>query len=157
MSDAVPYKLDYENQMRLKTHCRSSQREVLKMYDTKICSECGKEFTPRQGKQLTCSRECSVIRNRNRVRDNYKKYGHKTEPKRCTICGEIIDFTKCDLKRYATMHEECVIKDLMDTVKTGKKLSETQYSRMSARGISTKDLILMIGRERREKNMRDMW
>lgn len=127
------------------------------MYDTKICSECGKEFTPRTGKQLTCSRECSVIRNRNRVRDNYKKYGHETKPKRCTICGEIIDYEKCGLRRYATMHEECLIKDLLDTVKRGDKLTDKQYNRMCARSLTTKDLILMIARERREKDMHDLW
>ena len=120
------------------------------------CSECGKEFKPKRYNQLTCSRECAEARNRNRVKANFHKYGHRTGPKRCTICGKVIDYEKENLRRYATMHEECLIGDLLDTVRKGERLTDKQYNRMTARSLTTKDLIQMIARERENEQVRDM-
>ena len=122
------------------------------------CSECGRLFDPIRYNQLTCSPECARARNRNRVKENYKKDKDKTKKlKVCTICGKPIDFDKERNRHYARMHEDCVMKDLLDTVRTGKRLTDKQYNRMMARCINTKDLILMIARERENEKMRDMW
>ena len=122
------------------------------------CTVCGKMFDPIRYNQLTCSAECSRIRNCERVKENYKKNKNKTVVlKVCTICGKPIDYDKERSRRYARMHEDCVINDLLDTVRSGHKLADKQYNRMIARALSTKDLIQMIAREKESETMRDMW
>lgn len=121
------------------------------------CSECGKEFKQNRYNQLTCSPECARLRNCRRVKDNFHRYGRPTGPKRCTICGKVIDYEKENLRHYATMHEECLIGDLLDTVRQGHRLTDKQYNRMAARSLTTKDLIQMIARERESEQMHNMW
>ena len=135
-------------------HCRTSESERVKIMK---CSECGKEFKPKRYNQLTCSSECARLRNCRRVKSNYAKYGQATGPKRCTICGKVIDYEKENLRRYATMHEECLMGDLLDTLRRGDKLTDKQYNRMIARSLTTRDLIQMIARERENEQVRDMW
>ena len=125
--------------------------------EMRTCSVCGRLFDPIRYNQLTCSEECSRKRNCERVKQNYKKNKDRTITRVCTICGKPIDYDKERSGRYAKMHEECVMKDLLDTVRSGNRLTDRQYNRMIARALTTKDLILMIGRERREKEMSDMW
>ena len=120
------------------------------------CTECGRMFDPVRYNQLTCSPQCAKLRNCRRVKNNYAAYGKNTEPRRCTICGEFIDYSKENKRRYARMHEDCVIKDLLDTVRKGNRLTDLQYNRMKARCLNTKDLILMLAREKQREKVCDM-
>ena len=116
--------------------------------EMRTCTICGRLFDPIRYNQLTCSPECSRKRNCERVKENYKRDKNKTVVlKVCTICGKPIDYDKERSRRYAKMHDDCVMKDLLDTVRSGKRLTDKQYNRMIARALTTKDLIEMILRE----------
>lgn len=123
------------------------------------CIICGKLFDPKRYNQITCCQECAKQRNLNRVKDNYRKnVNNANRQKLCTVCGKPIDYAAENKRRYAKMHEDCVLKDLLNTVKSGGKLSDKQYNRMMLRALTTKDLIMMIAREKKDaENMRDMW
>lgn len=51
--NALKKQQDILNMMRPKVH-----------YDPKACLHCGKEFIPREKRQIYCSKECSAIHNR---------------------------------------------------------------------------------------------
>jgi len=75
---------------------------------TKNCIICGEEFIPHNGRQLTCSNECSITHRRVlNLRNKHKNYKYKPKPKtskNCIICGkEFIPKHGCT----KTCSEEC--------------------------------------------------
>lgn len=120
------------------------------------CVICGKDFEKIRKNQMTCSAECGRLRNISRVLEAYHRNKGKAAARICSICGKPIDYELEQFGRRARVHDECVMRDLICTVKSGHKLTAVQYNRMSRRNISTKDLIVIIGENENEKRVQDL-
>lgn len=127
---------------------------------TKTCEICGAKFEPRynlQNWQKCCNKACSkeLIRRgaqERRATEKYKQqrraryWREHAERVKCRICGQIIPPLLYNGKR-PRYHEACVVKDCLNTLRRGERLSKTQTNRAYTRGISVKDLRAMLAEE----------
>lgn len=124
--------------------------------ETKQCVICGKEFLKYQSCQITCSKECSLENRKRRQYELYhsdiefarksrrissKKIRHANPSVRCLICGEIIYRAPDEDWKHSKprMHDECIYKDCVATLKAGERLSQRQYLRIQSRGWTLKE------------------
>lgn len=121
----------------------------------KNCIICGKEFEPYyalRNKQVTCgSKKCVTQRNIQYTKSYYaieennkrrKLHQRRHGTAYCRICGKKIERNH-DLNfrvSNSTMHDECVINDVLETLKKGEKLSSAQVQRIYQRGYTIKEL-----------------
>jgi len=122
------------------------------MQTEKECIICGKLFIPYRQNNKCCSKQCSKVN-----KDNYtKEYIHTSAFKErnkvqnrkrlkqifCTVCGKEIEKEETSNGRISrkTMHDSCVIYDCIQTLRSGKALSEKQYERLRARGYDMHDI-----------------
>lgn len=108
-----------------------------KMQQDKICTVCGKEYTPRRYDQLTCSAECRTVHNYETKHKRDKDYYTYKPTSKCKICGKTVinSFALNPNRRTsATMHDECVFEDCRKTLEAGETLNHVQLLRLQARG-----------------------
>lgn len=106
------------------------------MMNEKNCIVCGKPFIPGRKSQICCSKECGKEQNKRRVMKNwYRNHNKEPHDNYCKICGK-----KIEQAGNRQLHEECVIQDILNTMKAGKKLSPIQAGRIAKRKVSTLDL-----------------
>lgn len=120
------------------------------------CVICGKDFIKNRKNQKTCCAECGRRLNIDRILASYHRKKGQSVRRVCSICGKPIDYEAEPYGRRARVHDECVMHDLICTVKAGKKLTAVQYNRMNRRNVSVKDLIEIIGEKENEKRMQNM-
>lgn len=117
------------------------------------CIVCDKEFDAvvrMSGVvQRCCSSECRKEHKRKRAHayntDPYNRkkqnllYKDKTQNRTvCKLCGKPTVAT--DGRYRSHFHDECLLKDAVETIKSGKKFTSLQYSRLNYRGYSVKDI-----------------
>ena len=120
---------------------------------TRICVECGKEFSTYRAIQKICSPQCRVQREERKRKEWYaenrdyilqwQKNAKANQPGKayCRICGKLIkQAILVDHKGRVTMHDECVYDDAVKTLQSGKELSEIQKQRLRTRGFVVRDL-----------------
>lgn len=115
----------------------------------KTCIVCGKEFEAARHNYVCCSKECTkyncqygyrlssekykkVLALRERVRNNRQR--------KCRICGKTIEREKVEDELYKQIHEQCIIDDCVKSMKAGKRMTNTQFSRLYSRGYTVRDL-----------------
>ena len=132
----------------------------------KKCVICGKEFEPYYGTpgQVTCCGECRVIYNKNIGR----KYDHdnrawileksRDEKRRknngkviCKICGRPVYRDWNSVTDHGHMHDECIYDDVIDTLRSGDKITMLQRQRLYSRGYTVEEFIAEFGEELNEK------
>lgn len=108
----------------------------------KTCKICGATFVP-HNRQLCCSPECS-IKNRYAINKRYqnkpenvekrhKKYRECTKGNTvCKLCGKPTEAGYTNYKPH--YHDECIINEAIEIIKSGQNLTDTQYSRLFQRG-----------------------
>ena len=112
----------------------------------KKCPECFNMFEERSQSQICCSAECTRLRNYKKVMNNYISSDRmQLKAKTCSICGKMINPNIEGAK--ARLHEACVMRDLIDTVRSGKKLTGVQYQRLMLKGMRMPDLMEMVKEE----------
>lgn len=119
----------------------------------KKCVICDAEFTPAMPnnakRQICCSPECSKEHNRRLAKerqatDKYRKHAKELYKKRsenhtlCRLCGKPTISGPTGWKSH--YHDECILDDCAKTIKSGRKLTKTQYNRMYTRGYTLDDL-----------------
>ena len=120
------------------------------------CVICGKEFTPYicyGDRQKCCSQECRKIYVKKNQMNYYnsrsaeKKQNYKLllQKKRnghvkCKICGEPVYRELYFGEPLPQMHEECVIKDVTQTIIAGGKITRAQQSRLYSRGYTITEI-----------------
>jgi hypothetical protein len=125
----------------------------------KTCIICGASFVPHKNlinRQLCCSPECSV-KNRYEINKRWNsnpetvekrraKYKERTKDKTvCKICGKPTEAVYSSHRTH--YHDECIINEAIEIIKSGNKLTQTQYNRLFLRGYTLK-YIAEIMRER---------
>lgn len=118
----------------------------------KICIICGKTFIPHKNlknRQKCCSPECS-IKNRYEINKRWnskpetierrhRKYRERTKDSVvCKICGEPTEAVYSSHRQH--FHDECIINEAIEIIKSGKKLSASQYNRLFLRGYTLKHI-----------------
>lgn len=113
----------------------------------KKCAVCGRLFEPRKNlvnKQMCCSEECRVIYRKEVSREYAASEAHRKKNRErqrakavtyCRLCGKPIERNySTGHKDTSRMHDECVYKDILETLKAGKPLDSKQKSRLEFRG-----------------------
>lgn len=94
--------------------------------ETLICLNCGKEFVPRNGNQIYCSKECTVL--------YHRKLNHPPKERTCARCGKLFTVTGTN-KQYCS--DECrkkkVYKYSIKIVKDAKEKPKKKLSPASKR------------------------
>lgn len=118
----------------------------------KTCIICGKTFIPHKNlinRQLCCSPECS-IKNRYEINKRWnskpetierrhRKYRERTKDSVvCKICGKPTEAVCSSHRQH--FHDECIINEAIEIIKSGKKLSASQYNRLFLRGYTLKHI-----------------
>lgn len=119
----------------------------------KKCIVCEAEFAPAPNhinRQICCSRECRVKRNRQldkershtetfkkRRQDEYRR--HSMDHTKCRLCGEptTINLSTGYKSHY---HDECILDDCAKTLRSEQKPTNAQYNRLYYRGFSMEDV-----------------
>lgn len=121
----------------------------------RTCKICGALFTP-HNRQLCCSPECSV-KNRYEINKRWnskpetierrhRKYKERTKDKTvCKICGKPTENVYTSHRPH--YHDECLVNEAIEIIKSGNKLTQTQYNRLFLRGYTLKYIAEII-RER---------
>lgn len=117
---------------------------------TKQCMMYGKEFTTYRIQRNVCSDECKkgrahkyYLERKNdffTYNSKYHKamYSYKTRSK-CLICGEpVVNDFGVTTRRKTRMHEICIVKDALSTLRSGQEISDTQLQRLRTRGLGRK-------------------
>lgn len=125
----------------------------------KTCIICGKTFIPHKNlknRQKCCSKECSE-KNRYEINKRWNnnpetvekrraKYKERTKDKTvCKICGKPTEAVHSSYRQH--FHDGCIINEAIEIIKSGNKLTPTQYNRLFLRGYTLK-YIAEIMRER---------
>lgn len=115
------------------------------------CILCGKEFNPYNSRHIYCSKECcysETLRKKSEeyyecedVRRKKKIYERKRSTCYCKICNKPIKRVFIHDHEKTQMHDECIIKDCVETLKAGKKLSTCQRQRLYSRSYTIRELI----------------
>lgn len=113
----------------------------MKEQANKICVVCGREYTPRRYDQLTCSAECRTVHNAEVKKNREKGYYRYKPTAKCKICGKTVDngFKSPFRRGSATMHDECVFEDCINTIVSGGSLTHVQRLRLDARGYTVNE------------------
>jgi hypothetical protein len=116
----------------------------------KKCIICGKTFIPHKNlinRQLCCSPECSA-KNRYEINKRWKNkpenierrhriYQERTKDKTvCELCGKPTEAVYTPHRTH--YHDECIINEAIEIIKSGNKLTQTQYNRLFLRGYTLK-------------------
>lgn len=111
--------------------------------ELKKCEVCGKSFEFDHTRRKYCSKEC-FKKGICAMKKEWRKEHLPYQPKviYCQICGKPVEaeLGAVSISR-PKMHEICIINDIVDTIKQGKKLSGTQINRKARLGL-TKDEIM---------------
>lgn len=120
------------------------------MYIVK-CPICGRESEQKQQNYIYCSDECREIGKKNQekkwrksrlenAREYYRKHRMDREV-RCIICGQnVTGYIVHDRLCRPRLHDECIIAEIIITLKKGEKINTTQMSRIATRGITLRSI-----------------
>jgi hypothetical protein len=127
----------------------------------KNCIICGAPFVPHKNlknRQKCCSPECS-IKNRYEINKRWNSKPENIERQHriyqertknlvvCKICGKPTEAVYPSHRTH--YHDECIINEAIEIIKSGNKLTQTQYNRLFLRGYTLK-YITEIMRESEE-------
>jgi hypothetical protein len=116
----------------------------------KKCIICGATFVPHKNlinRQLCCSLECS-IKNRYEINKRWNNKPENIERRHriyqertknlvvCKICGKPTEAVYSSHRTH--YHDECIINEAIEIIKSGNKLTRTQYNRLFLRGYTLK-------------------
>lgn len=122
----------------------------------KTCIICGATFTPHKNlinRQKCCSPECSV-KNRYEINKRWNNKPETIEKQRakrkertkyktlCKICGKPTEAVCTAHKPH--YHDECLVNEAIEIIKSGNKLTTTQYNRLFLRGYTLKYIAEII-------------
>jgi hypothetical protein len=100
-----------------------------------------------KNRQKCCSKECS-IKNRyeinkrwnnktENIERRHRKYRERTKDSVvCKICGKPTEAVYSSHRTH--YHDECIINEAIEIIKSGDKLTITQYNRLFQRGYTLK-------------------
>lgn len=116
----------------------------------KTCPICGKMFSTTRSQKVYCSYECYRINVRNTSKyyymankDHIKRKIREYRPTAlCKLCGQLINQPLIHTTRRSSkqFHDECVIIDAKNTIKSGRYLTNVQYQRLLSRGYTVTEL-----------------
>lgn len=118
----------------------------------KQCVVCGKDFEAKNSKYVCCSCKCREKRQALKAKQwREKNKEHSKEWKReyrkknrkiiiCKLCGKPVQQENLSGKTHWHYCTECALKDILETVKSGGKITMLQYNRLYVRGYCTADI-----------------
>ena len=145
-------------------HVRLPEKaERLTMLDLKItkttCPICGKDVERTSGAVKYCSEKCRNEGNQMHYELRMKQIKESYVPVQvmCKICGKPVLPERGTLRRYARkqIHEECVINDVINTVRNGERISSCQMTRLVTRGLCMEDIREEIRMREEELHVHD--
>lgn len=117
-------------------------------YEPRICIICGREFEPHTWHQKCCCLYCTEVNLKNKAREHAASQPVKAKGRMyrlkhphgvCKLCGKPVFKNPHKVHDSTKMHDECVYKDVINTLKMGKTINSTQASRLAGRGWSVRE------------------
>lgn len=112
----------------------------------KKCMECGTGFSEDGTSRKYCCKACALkAAGTQRIEWNTKHRVYRRAVIKCPLCGEAVKPSVSGSGYFqAKYHEECVVADIINTVRLGKALTKTQTSRKYRLGLTNKEIKELI-------------
>lgn len=129
----------------------------------KQCRICGKDIVVPNSRYCTCgSDECKKKNNKRLYEEYYKRIKNDSylyeeirkrelnnhrrsyKPVMCMLCGKQMVRDYNAPTHRDRMHTECIVKDAIETIKSGSKLTTKQWTRLYGRGYDVSMIKEMI-------------
>ncbi len=112
----------------------------------KRCRQCGAEFQEDGTSRKYCCKECAVKAAKNsRIEWNNHNRVYQRAVIKCPLCGrEVAPVRIGDTVYQQKIHDDCVVSDIINTVKSGNKLTKLQESRKRRISLTNKQIKELI-------------